>query len=576
MADLSVDRLTISHRGETLVREVTLRIGAGETVALVGESGSGKSLTARAAAGLLPDGLTARGSVVFDGRQLIGRPERELRTLRGRRIGLLLQDPFTMLNPMLTAGTHIAETLPRALGRAARRAEVTRRLAEVGITDPSVADRYPFQLSGGMCQRVAMAAALAGDPDLLIADEPTTALDTTVQREVLDLLTRLRESRGMGLLLITHDLRVAFDTCDRVLVMYAGSILEEAPAARLAERAGHPYTAGLLTAMPSVRHRRATLTGIPGRVPRAAEVAGRCVFTSRCGHADDRCGASAPEPRPVGAGHLVACHRQAEIAGLLSRPSPPAEKAPATAASGPRPAVARVSGLRKEYRVRRSAPPVVALGGISLTIGDGESVGLVGESGSGKSTLSRCLLGLTRPTAGTIAVDGVAQCVFQDPYTSLNPAHTVGFALREALGRRPADGEVPPSEADLLDLVGLPAEYGRRRPVALSGGERQRVAIARALAVRPRLLICDEPVAALDVSVQAQVLELLRRVNRELGTSLLFITHDLAVVRQVTDRLVVLYHGEIVEEGPTESVLDRPGHAYTRRLLASAPQETAV
>ncbi|GII95410.1 ABC transporter ATP-binding protein [Sinosporangium siamense] len=568
--DLCVENLSIGLGSRPLVRDVSFTIKPGETICLVGESGSGKSLTARAIAGLLPAGLSATGSVRLDGRELIGRPERELRGLRGRRVSLLMQDPFTMLNPMLTAGATIAESLPRSLSRTAKRAEVLRRLAEVGITDPAAADRYPFQLSGGMCQRVAMAAALAKDPDLLIADEPTTALDASVQSEVLSLLMRLRDARGMSLLLITHDLRVAFSTCDRVLVMYAGSVVEEAPAAALAATPAHPYSAGLLTAMPSVHARRAKLVGIPGRVPSAADVAGRCVFEARCRHAVEECRTAAPPLVRIGEGHASACARYEDIRAVLNVAPPVENDTGVAAATTHEKAVAVVTGLGKDYRTRglRKSATSTALHEVSLSIGAGESVGLVGESGSGKSTLARCLLGLTKPTRGTIAIDGVVQCVFQDPYTSLNPSHTIGFALREALTKR-VPGSDPVDVRELLELVGLPSAYAERRPVALSGGERQRVAIARALAVNPALLICDEPVAALDVSVQAQVLELLRRVNRELGTSLLFITHDLAVVRQVTDRLVVLYKGRFVEEGPTGQVLDKPTHEYTQMLLNS-------
>ncbi|MFI7696704.1 oligopeptide/dipeptide ABC transporter ATP-binding protein [Nonomuraea sp. NPDC049655] len=556
-----------------LVDGVDLTVAAGETVGLVGESGSGKSLTARALVGLLPRGLRAEGSVEVGGAQLVGASERLLRGVRGRRISLLMQDPFAMLNPLRTAGAHIAETLP---GRTSRQ-EIARRLAEVGIDDPAVAGRYPFQLSGGMRQRVALAAALAGDPELLVADEPTTALDATTQHEILALLRRVQEARGMGVLLITHDLRVAFAVCDRVAVMYAGRVVEQGPGPELAAEPAHPYTAGLLAALPSAERTLERLVGIPGAVPRADAVADVCAFATRCDLAADACTAARPPLRPIGPDRLTACVH--DTAGA-ARPALREAALPAAPAAGE--PLLHIEDLRKRYGAH------TALGGVSLHVNPGETVGLVGESGSGKTTLARSVLGLITPDGGRIRLAGLdvtdraaldprerarvhrlVQCVFQDPSTSLNPAMTVGATLAEAIARAaPADRI---GVGELLKLAGLPAAYAARRPKALSGGERQRVAIARALAVRPALLICDEPVASLDVSVQAHVLELLRGIGRELGTGMLFITHDLAVVRQVAARTVVLLKGAVVEEGTTSAVLDAPAHDYTRRLVAAVP-----
>ncbi|MFI9551920.1 oligopeptide/dipeptide ABC transporter ATP-binding protein [Nonomuraea endophytica] len=539
-----------------IVDGVDLEVSPGETVGLVGESGSGKSLTARAAAGLLPKGLRAEGSVAFDGREFLGARERTWRSVRGTRVSLLMQDPFAMLNPLRTAGAHIAESLR---GRASSPAEVARRLAEVGIDDPGVAGRHPFQLSGGMRQRVALAAALAGDPELLIADEPTTALDATTQHDILMLIKSVQAARGMGVLLITHDLRVAFELCDRVAVMYAGRVVEQGPAAELAKSPAHPYTAGLLAAVPAADRRLARLSGIRGSVPTAAEVADTCAFAARCDQATHACEEERPPLRELGPGRRTACLHEVRPRARVEEAAPP--ERPAAGAE-----VLRVTDLRKRYGAH------VALGGVSLHVGRGETVGVVGGSGSGKTTLARCVLGLATPDSGTIALaDAVrprhrlVQCVFQDPSTSLNPAMTVGAALAEAAAQGQKEGRL--DVRDLLELVGLPAAYAGRRPAGLSGGERQRVAIARALSVRPELLICDEPVASLDVSVQAHVLELLR----EVGGSMLFITHDLAVVRQLADRLVVLSRGEVVESGGTAEVLDSPAHDYTRRLLASVP-----
>ncbi|WP_066949303.1 dipeptide ABC transporter ATP-binding protein [Microtetraspora fusca] len=570
---LEINGLTIAGPAGTIVDGVGLTVAAGEMAGLVGESGSGKSLTARAAIGLLPKGLRASGSIRVGGVEIVGTAgERVLRGLRGRRVSLLMQDPFSMLNPLRTAGAHIAETMP---GRATRE-EVARRLAEVGIDDPSVAGRYPFQLSGGMRQRVALAAALAGDPELLIADEPTTALDATTQHEILALLARVQADRGMGVLLITHDLRVAFAICDRVSVMYAGRVLEQGPGTSLAQAPAHPYTAGLLRALPSVEYTLEHLTGIPGSVPPAAQVASECAFAARCDHATTRCRASRPPLREIGDGRLTACVHDT-LPRLTAR-----DVATGTLPTGSGEPLLVVDDLVKRYGTH------TALGGVSLQVAAGETVGLVGESGSGKTTLARSVLGLVTPDQGRIELDGLditrrraltrqerarvhrlVQCVFQDPSTSLNPAMTVGATLAEAATRaEPADRLAP---GDLLELVGLPPGYATRRPKGLSGGQRQRVAIARALAVRPSLLICDEPVASLDVSVQAHVLELLRGLGRELGTAMLFITHDLAVVRQIAVRTVVLFKGRVVEQGDTATVLDAPAHDYTRRLVAAIP-----
>ena len=581
---LQVDDLCISYGSRILVKGVSLELDRGQSLALVGESGSGKSLTARAIAGLLPTGVHATGSIRIDGATLASRPRRGRD--RGTRIGLLLQDPFTMLNPTMTAGDHIAETL-RAAGclRGQVRSEVSRRLQEVGITDPSVARRYPFELSGGMSQRVALAAALANDPSLLLADEPTTALDATTQHEVLALLRRVQHDRGMGLVFITHDLRVAFSLCHRIAVMYAGSIMEEAPVDILQAEPAHPYTRRLLESLPSTEHYQGTLRGIQGSVPATHTVLDRCPFADRCDDRIDACTHAAPPLLQVAARHRAACIRIGDLSRWGAAAAAGSGRASAHRADD---LVVRVQDLSKSYRVHGGWHP--ALSEVTFDLHQGEALGIVGESGSGKTTIVRCLLGLTSPSGGSIefagfglapaqrsakdrrAIAQVVQCVFQDPYSTLNPMHSVGTALREALGQRARP--VPDTDreiASLLERVSLPASIASRRPASLSGGQRQRVAIARALAVEPAVLVCDEPVAALDVSVQAQILELLREVNRSQGTSLLFITHDLGVVRQVTDRILVLYQGHVVEQGQTDSVLDSPQHDYTRRLVSSMP-----
>ncbi|WP_327365685.1 ABC transporter ATP-binding protein [Streptomyces sp. NBC_01217] len=622
---LSVDGLTVTATAGAggpvpILDGVSLEVGRGECIGIVGESGSGKSLAMRAVVGLLPAGTDVTGgSVRIDGQDVLTLTPRERHALRGRRVTLLMQDPFTMLHPQLTCGRQIADGLRdldggrRGLsGKAARHAEVERRLAEVGL-GPDVADRYPHELSGGMRQRVAAAAALAGDPELLIADEPTTALDASNQRAVLDLLRGLQRSRGMGLVLITHDLRVAFSACDRVYVLYAGSVLEHGRSHELESAPLHPYTAGLLACEPSVRERYAELPAIPGSVPAPGARSSGCPFADRCAHAAAVCRAEpvvlsappsctgAPADASPGTRRLSACVRLSEIGDALATPPVRAAAVP-SAVSGPGPddevhaQDAALVARSVDRTFRSPAGDHAALRDVGLTVPREGVVALVGESGSGKTTLARIAVGLETFDGGTVTVGGIAlsagrrpaaadrrrlagqvQIVFQDPYSSLNPLRTVGATLREALaaatGRR-GRGTPKAEVGTLLEQVGLPGSYATRRPAALSGGERQRVALARALAARPRLLICDEAVAALDVSVQAQLLNLLSSLQRSEGFAVLFITHDLGVVRQIADRVAVMHQGRIVEQGATAEVLDAPRHPWTRRMIDALPEAT--
>ena len=594
---LNVEGLSISHGVVPIATSLNIVVERGQTIAIVGESGSGKSLTARAIAGILPRGISATGDVVLDGISLMRLAESELRKIRGFRVSMVMQDPFTMLNPLMRSGDHIDEMLrgrPEFASRASRAAEVKRRLAEVGIADEDIARRMPFQLSGGTCQRIALAAALARDPELLIADEPSTALDVTTQAEIITLLRRVQRERHMSLILITHNLRLAFSTCQRIYVLYAGSLLEVGDAAAVERQPFHPYTLGLLLSEPPAEVRVTRLVSIRGSVPRAAQVVDSCGFADRCDWAKQICRAGKPPLAPRNSSRFTACIRQDEIQGELDAMRTAAlSAAPITPRRGEtEEALVRIDALVKTF-VGRRGYPIRAVKDVSLRIMHGESVGLVGESGSGKTTIGRCLVGLETPTAGDICIDGIPaadfgamakadrarvrrtiQMVFQDPYSTLNPRHSVGQAMSEALGASAGSTSpaTPERVAALLADVGLSAAYATRRPSSLSGGERQRVAIARVLAVKPKILVCDEPVSALDVSVQAQVLNLFKRLQAEHGLSFLFITHDLAVVRQIAERIYVLYLGEIVEEGSTERVIGEPQHPYTRRLIESIPR----
>ena len=595
---LNVTGLDVVHTTKdstsTILSGVDLRVGRGETVGIVGESGSGKSILSKAIVGLLPPGISVQsGDIRYDDTDMLSLSSRARARYRGKQMTLLYQDPFTTLNPLLRCGVHITEGLklvsPTRVSHKSLRPEAVKRLAEVGIHDEAVADRYPFQLSGGMRQRVALASALAGDPNLLIADEPSTALDVTTQAEILDLLSRTQAARGMSLVLITHDLRVAFSVCDRVYVMYAGGVLEVGKASDLQRQPMHPYSHGLLLSEPSARRRQAELHSIEGNVPSPDSVHDQCAFAARCAWAMPECSASRPELIQIGTGGWSRCIRLDEIADEMRQEHRVVVQteleAPSTEPTDP---IVSVLDVGKTFHVGRNRS-VDALRGVSMSIGRGESVGLVGESGSGKTTLGRCIGGLETPTSGSIQLFGrdgasvdplerparrIVQIVFQDPYSSLDPRQKIVSALTEPMIVNGVSGAAARTRAaELMDIVGLPTSYLDRRPTALSGGERQRIAIARALTVEPQLLVCDEPVSALDVSVQAQILKLFRELRDELGLSLLFITHDLAVVRQVVDSVHILHRGRVVESGPVDDVLDNPSDPYTRQLIASIPGE---
>ncbi len=558
------------------VAGMALHIGAGETYALVGESGSGKSMTALALMRLLPAAARLRAArLVLQGEDLLALPERSMRRVRGGRMAMIFQEPMLALNPVLSVERQIVEglALHRGLSGAAARAAAADLLAQVGIADARRRlDSYPFELSGGMRQRVLLAMALAGDPALLIADEPTTALDVTLQDQVLGLLRRLQGARGMAMLLITHDLGVVAEQAHHVGVMYAGELVESAPRSAFFAAPFHPYSRQLFLALPG--QGRGRLAQIAGHIPRPEETLPGCRYAPRCPRAFERCRQEAPQWRVVHGEHRVRCHlAQSDPGYALAPPSTQAAAAP-SAASG---TVLRARGLKVHFALRRGLfgrRLLRAVDGLDLELAAGRTLALVGESGCGKTTVGRALLGLTRPTAGTVEARGGVQMVFQDPYASLNPRMRIASTLlegMEARGLAPRGGRAD-VVAGLLAQVGLPHDAGERFPHEFSGGQRQRIAIARALAVRPRILICDEPTSALDVSVQAQIVNLLKALQAETGLAYLFITHNLALVSELGHGVAVMYLGRIVEQGPAREVLERPRHPYTRALLAAVPR----
>ncbi len=641
---LEVSDLSVGFRGDgrkdrilTAVERVSFSVAAGETLALLGESGCGKSAAALALMRLLPEaGILLGGSVRLAGEELMALPEAEMRRRRGAQMAMIFQEPATSLNPVLTVGQQIGEVLAchrPELDRTARRECSRELLASVGIADPRRRlEEYPFQLSGGMKQRIMIAIALAGDPRLLIADEPTTALDVTVQAQILDLLSRLQEERGMGILLITHDLGVVARMAHRVGVMYAGEIVEEAPRARFFHIPQHPYTHKLFAALPRLERRGQRLETIPGQVPSLAALSAMagCRFAPRCPHAFLRCREENPDWREgngedgrnngnengnengngggEGAMHRLRCHWKAEagtgtqkigpVSPICAAPSGTEEGRGETIADIPHFGAAEpllaVDELRVHFPIhggllRRTVATVRAVDGVSFTLERGRTLALVGESGCGKTTVGKAVLQLTAPSGGSVRLSGrelaampsrqlrplrrKMQMVFQDPFASLNPRLPVGEIVAEGIrALNPGyagSGDIEAALAVLLEQVGLEAEALRRYPHEFSGGQRQRIAIARALAVEPELLICDEPTSALDVSVQAQILNLLRELQERLGLAYLFITHNFAVVEHLAHEVAVMYLGRIVEHGSVAEILTAPRHPYTQALLSA-------
>jgi peptide/nickel transport system ATP-binding protein len=594
------------------VSGLSLAIQPGEGVGLVGESGSGKSTVAAAVLDLLaPEARVERGTILFEGRDLSGLGRAARRKLLGNRIGAVFQSPATCLNPSIRIGRQVAEPLEqhRGLSRAQAADRARELLAELGISRPrDVARAYPHQLSGGMQQRALIAAAIACEPSLLILDEPTTALDVTVEAQLLDLLEALRARHRLGLLYISHSLAVVRRLCDRVCVLYAGQLMERGPAAPLFRAPVHPYTKGLLACLPTVGGdwRSSRLRPIPGRLPDLTEPPPGCRFEPRCPFREARCAAEPQAEVALGGERVARCWRARDVAPLPwvapAEEAGPVAPEPRRDGSGEVLVRARdvrrvfrlggfwdslrLDGLRLRYEPRRLA----AVDGVSLEIAPGEVLGLVGESGSGKTTLGRCLLHLLPATSGWVefegrrpgdldpaalrAFRGRAQIVFQNPDGSLNPRKRVGEILGRPLRLFGAatPGRVGERVAELLRMVSLPAAYADRLPHQLSGGEKQRVGIARALASDPRFVVCDEAVSALDASVQAGIVNLLSDLRAELGVTLLFISHDLSVVAHLADRIAVMYQGRLCEVGPTRAVLQPPYHPYTQALLSAVPR----
>jgi peptide/nickel transport system ATP-binding protein len=584
--------------GPRIVDGISFSIAVGETYALLGESGCGKSMTALSLMRLLPDGVVnVGGSAMLNKTPLFNLREREMRTVRGGQMAMIFQEPGLSLNPVMTVGEQIAEvlTLHQNLKGRATNTRCIELLEQVGIPDAAGRTReYPFQLSGGMKQRVMIAMALAGSPKLLIADEPTTALDVTIQAQVLKLLRDTQDKTGMAMLLITHDLGVVAENAHYVGVMYAGQIIEQASRAQLFSQPLHPYTQKLLAALPDATRRQHELIAIPGSVPPLGSITQGCRFAARCDKAWALCHEQTPEWTVVSEGQGVRCHlyeneRQVASQNLAQTDTTPHNQA-FEATTQPE-TLLKVANLAVHFPIKkgilqRTVGQVKAVDGVSLAIGKGRTLALVGESGCGKTTLGKALLQLISPTAGSIQFDSreligsknsraAMQMVFQDPYASLNPKMRVAEILEEGMSALKIGGNSVARQVHidgLLDQVGLARDSKWRYPHEFSGGQRQRIAIARALAVSPQLLICDEPTSALDVSVQAQILNLLKSLQREMGLSYLFITHNLAVVEYIADEVCVMYLGRIVEHGATEMVLRSPKHPYTQALLSAVPR----
>ncbi|MET8048561.1 MULTISPECIES: dipeptide ABC transporter ATP-binding protein [unclassified Streptosporangium] len=602
MTLLSIEDLSVvirrPGRRVAALSGVNLSVEPGEVVGLVGESGGGKSMVARSIVGLLPGGSQTTGRVMFDGADVLTMDAAELEAFRGHGAAICFQNPRGALSPTRTVGRQLVDRLVthRSLAPAPAREVAAELFESVGIRSPRRRlDAYPHELSGGMAQRVMISLATGCAPGLLIADEPTTGLDVTLTREILNRFRLAANAERRGVLLISHDLASIAEVCDRVVVLYAGTVVESGPGPQVLHEPAHPYTRALLRSVPDIDGRPVTAT--PGAMPLLTEAPSSCPFAPRCAHATQLCTADLPVAGPLALDWSAACfHPRSGPLDDPAEPPVPAEIPPAgtvpsagTATSpGAKESVLRIEDAHVVYRSRFGGGGHHALRGVSLSVAAGERLGVVGESGCGKSTLARLMLGLVQPSQGRVEVAGHAlselrgarlrrlrtraQLVFQDPIGSLSPRRTVQDAIGEPLR---AAG-VPAAErasrvARALERMELDPSILERRPHELSGGQAQRVGIARALVGEPDLIVFDEPTSALDVTVQAQILKVIAEVSGDSSRGSVFISHDLATVRGFCDRVVVLYLGRIVEEGPVEEVFGNPGHPYTRALLSSAP-----
>ena len=597
---ISIEELGIGfQQGKRIlpaVEDVSLTLRKGEMLALLGESGSGKSMTALSLLGLLPRpaGRLTNGKAWFEGQDLYHLSEEALRKLRGRRIAMIFQEPMTALNPVLTIGEQLREVLQTHFKMPKAQANVRAKELLTEVEIPEAASRlnaYPHELSGGLRQRVMIAMALAGEPEVLIADEPTTALDVTVQAQIMSLLTNLQKRHGTAILLITHNLALAAQGAQRCAVMYAGGLVEIALTEELFQTPRHPYTRLLLQALPRTDARGESLETIQGMVPRDWSKMTGCRFAPRCPLARPECSAAQPPWQEFSSTHKSRCPFCADLQHDMTSPS----ATPTESASGN--VILRTEGLKVWFPVRqgwlhRKVGELKAVDGVDLVLHTGETLALVGESGCGKSTVGKALIRLLNPTDGEILLEGktpvakahgkelkelrnTVQMIFQDPFSSLDPRQMVGESIGEALDLKHSDDT--PAERQsrieaLLTKVGLAPEDRLRYPHQFSGGQRQRIGLARALAAEPRLIVCDECTSALDVSVQAQILNLLKSLQRELQVAYLFITHDLGVVGYLADRVAVMYLGRIVEEATAQELFANPRHPYTQALLVAAPR----